>query len=100
MAYSESEVPEGVRDILAYMPREMRQRVLADYETHYAPFLNHAFGLERRGAGPLHSGGRMQPLPACKSSFFRLATGNFRRRGWRFRSARRNAPLIYAPIRN
>ena len=39
MAYSESEVPEGVRDILSYMPRDMRQRVLADYESHYAPFL-------------------------------------------------------------
>ena len=39
MAYSESELPEGIQDILAYMPRDMRQRALADYETHYQPFL-------------------------------------------------------------
>src|SRR5579871_1550395 len=39
MAYHESEVPENVRDILAHMPRGLRERVLTDYETHYAPFL-------------------------------------------------------------
>jgi hypothetical protein len=35
----ENDIPPGVRDILDHMPREMRQRVLADYGTHYAPFL-------------------------------------------------------------
>jgi len=35
----EHDIPPGVRDILDHMPREMRQRVLADYGTHYAPFL-------------------------------------------------------------
>lgn len=39
MAYNERDVPETVQDILTHMPREMRQRVLADYESHYAPFL-------------------------------------------------------------
>ncbi len=40
MADDERDLPPGVRDVLAHMPREMRQRVLADYETHYAPFLS------------------------------------------------------------
>jgi len=40
MADDERELPPGVRDVLAHMPREMRRRVLADYETHYAPFLS------------------------------------------------------------
>jgi len=35
----ENDIPPGVRDILDHMPREIRQRVLADYGTHYAPFL-------------------------------------------------------------
>ena len=39
MADDERELPPGVQDVLAHMPREMRRRVLADYETHYAPFL-------------------------------------------------------------
>ena len=39
MADNERELPPGVQDILAHMPREIRRRVLADYETHYAPFL-------------------------------------------------------------
>ena len=39
MADDETELPLDVRDILARMPREMRHRVAADYETHYAPFL-------------------------------------------------------------
>ncbi len=39
MADDETELPPDVRDILARMPREMRHRVVADYETHYAPFL-------------------------------------------------------------
>ena len=40
MADDERELPLGVQDVLAHMPREMRRRVLADYETHYAPFLS------------------------------------------------------------
>jgi hypothetical protein len=40
MADDERNLPLGVRDILEHMPREMRRRVLADYETHYAPFLS------------------------------------------------------------
>ncbi len=40
MADNERELPAGVQDVLAHMPREMRRRVLADYETHYAPFLS------------------------------------------------------------
>ena len=40
MADDERELPPGVQDVLAHMPREMRRRVLADYETHYAPFLS------------------------------------------------------------
>ena len=40
MADDERELPPGVRDVLAHIPREMRRRVLADYETHYAPFLS------------------------------------------------------------
>ena len=39
MADDELDLPPEVRDILARMPREMRHRVTADYETHYAPFL-------------------------------------------------------------
>ena len=39
MAYYERDVPAAIQDILAHMPPEMRQRVLADYESHYAPFL-------------------------------------------------------------
>ena len=39
MADDQAELPPEVRDILARMPREMRHRVTADYETHYAPFL-------------------------------------------------------------
>lgn len=39
MADDETELPPDVRDILARIPREMRHRVVADYETHYAPFL-------------------------------------------------------------
>jgi hypothetical protein len=40
MADDERDLPPGVQDVLAHMPREMRRRVLADYETHYAPFLS------------------------------------------------------------
>ena len=40
MADDERELPPGVQDVLAHMPREIRRRVLADYETHYAPFLS------------------------------------------------------------
>ncbi|MGI4787513.1 MAG: hypothetical protein ACRYFS_01540 [Janthinobacterium lividum] len=40
MADDERNLPPGVQDVLAHMPREMRRRVLADYETHYAPFLS------------------------------------------------------------
>lgn len=40
MADDERDLPPGVRDVLARLPREMRRRVLADYETHYAPFLS------------------------------------------------------------
>ncbi len=40
MADDERDLPPGVRDVLAHLPREMRRRVLADYETHYAPFLS------------------------------------------------------------
>lgn len=39
MATDETEIPPAVRDILSRMPREMRARVLGDYESHYAPFL-------------------------------------------------------------
>lgn len=39
MADDETELPPDVRDILARVPREMRHRIVADYETHYAPFL-------------------------------------------------------------
>ncbi len=40
MADDERDLPPGVRDVLARLPREMRRRVLADYESHYAPFLS------------------------------------------------------------
>ena len=40
MADDERDLPPGVRDVMAHLPREMRRRVLADYETHYAPFLS------------------------------------------------------------
>jgi hypothetical protein len=39
MAHSIEELPEEVRPIIQYMPREMQQQVITDYETHYAPFL-------------------------------------------------------------
>lgn len=39
MADDETHLPPDVRDILARLPREMRHRVVADYETHYAPLL-------------------------------------------------------------
>lgn len=40
MADDERDLPLGVQDVLAHLPREMRRRVLADYETHYAPLLS------------------------------------------------------------
>jgi hypothetical protein len=40
MADDERNLPPGVQDVLAHLPREMRRRVLADYETHYSPFLS------------------------------------------------------------
>ena len=72
MAYSESEVPESVRDILMHMPREMRQRVLADYETHYAPFLAMLAGW--KGAIQEHyTHGEASVIAKLEEEFFPLA---------------------------
>ena len=72
MAYSESEVPEGVRDILMHMPREMRQRVLADYDSHYAPFLAMLAGW--KGAVQEHyTLGEASVIAHLEEEFFPLA---------------------------
>ncbi len=80
MAYDESEVQEGVRDILAYMPREMRQRVLADYETRYAPFLNMLAGW--KGAVQAHyAQGEESALNRLQEQFFPLGDWKFPAQG-------------------
>ena len=80
MAYNESEVPEGVRDILAYMPREMRQRVLADYESHYEPFLAMLAGW--KGAVQQHyERGENAAIARLQEQFFPLGDWKFPAQG-------------------
>jgi hypothetical protein len=80
MAYNETEVPEGVRDILAYMPREMRQRVLADYESHYAPFLSMLAGW--KGAVQAHyAQGEASAIARLEEQFFPLGDWKFPAQG-------------------
>ncbi len=76
MADDETELPPGVRDILARMPREMRHRVAADYETHYAPFLAMLAGW--KGAVQEHY------LQAEKSSVAHLEEQFFPLGDWKF----------------
>ena len=80
MAYSESDVPEDIRDILAYMSREMRQRVLADYETHYAPFLSMLAGW--KGALQTHYAyGEDAAIARLQEQFFPLGEWKFPAQG-------------------
>ena len=76
MADDETEIPADVRDILARLPREMRRRVVADYETHYAPFLAMLAGW--KGAVQQHY------LEAEKSSVARLEEQFFPLGDWKF----------------
>ena len=76
MADDETGLPPGVRDILARMPREMRHRVVADYETHYAPFLAMLAGW--KGAVQEHY------LQAEKSSVAHLEEQFFPLGDWKF----------------
>lgn len=76
MAFDESEVPESVRDILASMPRDMRQRVLADYESHYAPFLAMLAGW--KGAVQTHYAlGEASAVARLQEQFFPLGDWRF-----------------------
>jgi len=76
MADDERELPAGVQDVLAHMPREMRRRVLADYETHYAPFLSMLAGW--KGAVQEHY------LQSEAASVARLEEQFFPLGDWRF----------------
>jgi hypothetical protein len=76
MADDETDLPPNVRDILARMPREMRHRVVADYETHYAPFLAMLAGW--KGAVQEHY------LQAEKSSVAHLEEQFFPLGDWKF----------------
>jgi len=76
MADDETELPPDVRDILARMPREMRHRIVADYETHYAPFLAMLAGW--KGAVQEHY------LQAEKSSVAHLEEQFFPLGDWKF----------------
>ena len=76
MAFDETEVPENVRDILASMPRDMRQRVLADYESHYAPFLAMLAGW--KGAVQTHyTLGEASAIARLQDQFFPLGDWRF-----------------------
>ena len=72
----ETDLPPDVRDILARLPREMRHRVAADYETHYAPFLAMLAGW--KGAVQEHY------LQAEEASVARLEEQFFPLGGWKF----------------
>ncbi len=76
MAFDESEVPENVRDILAYMPRDMRQRVLADYDTHYAPFLAMLAGW-KNAVQTHYAMGENAAIARLQEQFFPLGNWNF-----------------------
>ncbi len=76
MADDERELPPGVQDVLAHMPREVRRRVLADYETHYAPFLSMLAGW--KGAVQEHY------LQSEAASVARLEEQFFPLGDWRF----------------
>lgn len=76
MAFDESEVPENVRDILAYMPRDMRQRVLSDYDTHYAPFLAMLAGW-KRAIQTHYALGENAAIARLQEQFFPLGEWNF-----------------------
>ena len=76
MAFYEHELPEGVQDILDRMPREFRQRILADYDSHYAPFLAMLAGW--KGAVQEHSArGEASALARLEEQFFPLGRWNF-----------------------
>ncbi len=76
MADDETHLPPNVRDILARLPRDMRHRVVADYETHYAPFLALLAGW--KGAVQEHY------LQSEKSSLARLEEQFFPLGDWKF----------------
>ena len=72
----EHEMPAGVQDILDRMPRELRQRVLADYDSHYAPFLAMLTGW--KGAVQEHyARGEASALARLEEQFFPLGHWNF-----------------------
>lgn len=76
MPFDENDVPAEVQDILAHLPRPMRQRVLADYETHYAPFLALLAGW--KGAVQTHyTLGQASALARLEEQFFPLGNWNF-----------------------
>ena len=80
MAYDQSEVPESIRDLLAYMPDEMRQRVLADYEERYAPFLAMLAGW--KGAVQAHyAQGQDAAITRLQEQFFPLGAWKFPAQG-------------------
>ncbi|MDQ2798763.1 MAG: hypothetical protein M3Y13_03865 [Armatimonadota bacterium] len=72
----ETDLPPGIRDILAHMPREMRHRVAADYETHYAPFLAMLAGW--KGAVQEHyAQAEKSAVARLEEQFFPLGDWNF-----------------------
>ena len=89
MADDERELPSGVQDMLAHMPREMRRRVLADYETHYAPFLSMLAGW--KGAVQEHY------LQSEAASVARLEEQFFPLGDWRFPAQAAAFPQRAAP---
>lgn len=89
MADDERELPPGVQDVLEHMPREMRRRVLADYETHYAPFLAMLAGW--KGAVQEHY------LQSQAASLARLEEQFFPLGDWRFPAQSLALPQRPAP---
>src|SRR5579862_5302294 len=79
MALSESDIPEGVRDIFSYMPADIRRRVLVDYD-HYAPFLGMLQGW--MAAIKVHSAyAESAALDRLEDQFFPLGKWNFPSQG-------------------
>lgn len=76
MPTTEADIPDSVRDILDHMPADMRQRVLMDYDTHYAPFLAMLAGW--KGAVQEHyAHGQDAAIARLEEQFFPLADWDF-----------------------
>ncbi|MBC8103614.1 MAG: hypothetical protein H7Z41_13640 [Cytophagales bacterium] len=72
----QSPIPPEVQDILSRLPRPMRQRVLADYDARYAPFL--AMLAAWKGAVQTHYAlGQASALSRLEEQFFPLGAWRF-----------------------